>query len=158
MPKTKTQDVVFSILMAMTMVYGMEGYNGFIRLGGFSFSVLLMPLWELAGLSAVVILLEKTIGGPLARKLAFLIVQPQKSKPTVVILMVSMMTVLCMCPLMSAVAALLYKGGLSGHFLRIWMQTVVINFPMAFCWQMLVAGPVVRTVFHAMFRKQLQGA
>ncbi|CAI3595096.1 Conserved hypothetical protein [Clostridium neonatale] len=49
------------------------------------------------------------------------------------------MTVCCMCPMMSLVATILFKG-VDVEFFAKWIQTVVIDFPMALCWQIFIAG------------------
>ncbi|MFR1378134.1 DUF2798 domain-containing protein [Clostridium neonatale] len=49
------------------------------------------------------------------------------------------MTVCCMCPMMSLVATILFKG-VDVEFFAKWIQTVVIGFPMALCWQIFIAG------------------
>ncbi|MBP8315291.1 DUF2798 domain-containing protein [Clostridium neonatale] len=79
------------------------------------------------------------MGGPLARKLAFKLVDSKKDKPIVIILAISVMTVCCMCPMMSLVATILFKG-VDVEFFAKWIQTVVIGFPMALCWQIFIAG------------------
>jgi len=128
------------------MVYGMEVYNGAIIRGGMSNSLFLLPAGELLALMATVILLETFVGGPLARKLAFRLVNPETDRPVAVILAVQVMTVCMMCPMMSFIATVVFKGGFSGQVLAKWVQTVAVNFPMAFCWQIFVAGPLVRLV------------
>lgn len=59
-----------------------------------------------------------------------------------------------MCPLMSLVATVVFKGGLGGQLAAIWLQTLALNFPMAFCWQIFVAGPLVRFVFNRFFAQR----
>ena len=64
MPKTKTQRIVFGILMSFFMAYGMEVYNIAIRMGynltvgqGFSsitYPVFLEALKEAVGMSVIV--------------------------------------------------------------------------------------------------------
>ena len=95
----------------------------------------------------VVFLIENLFGGPLARKLAFRLVNPKKDKEFFIILAIQIMTVCTMCPSMSLVASILFKGALKGHFLAIWIQTVAINFPMALIWQIFICGPLDRLFY-----------
>lgn len=155
MPKTKFQKIIFGIIMALVMVYGMEVYNTSLIHGGLSNSLFLIPLGELLLLGITVIVLETLVGGPLARKLAFKLVDPKKDKPIIIILAISVMTVCCMCPIMSLVATILFKG-VDVEFFAKWIQTVIINFPMALCWQIFTAGPLVRFIFRKLFAKQLK--
>ena len=59
-----------------------------------------------------------------------------------------------MCPMMNLVATLLFKD-IDGELFLKWIQTIATNLPMAFCWQLLVAGPLVRLAFRKIFARQL---
>jgi hypothetical protein len=142
-PKSKTQKVIFSALMALVMVYGMETYNHIIAKSPNSFGI---PLLELVGLMAVVILLQELIAGRLAREIVFKIINPAKGKLPKVVINVQIATVLLMCPMMSFVAALVFKANIDMSLIKKWLNTFVVNLPMAMSWQLLVAGPIVRGV------------
>lgn len=146
MPKTKNQKILFSIIMSFMMVYGMEVYNGALIHKGLTNAIFLLPVGELILLMLTVIVLETLIGGPLARRLAFRLVDPGKDRPIAVILVVQIMTVSIMCPMMSLVATIIFKGGFSTQIFVKWVQTIAMNFPMAFCWQIFIAGPLVRLI------------
>ncbi|MCX7714698.1 MAG: DUF2798 domain-containing protein [Clostridia bacterium] len=150
MPKTRFQKIIFASLMAIAMVYGMEVYNAAIRRGGLSNAMFKISPFELIMLSIVVIALQEIIGGPLARKLAFRLVNPEKDRAIAVVLAVSVMTVCVMCPIMSLIATVLFKDAQSELFAK-WLQTVAINFPMALSWQIFVAGPLVRLICRSIF-------
>ena len=79
-------------------------------------------------------------------KLAFRIVDPKEDSPVLVIVGMSGMIVLMMCPLMSPVATLLFQYP-GGQWPAIWVQTTILNFPMALLWQLFLAGPLVRSLF-----------
>ncbi|MCQ4636245.1 DUF2798 domain-containing protein [Anaerovorax odorimutans] len=156
MPKTKFQKLIFGVMMALVMVYGMEVYNASLRNGGLSGSSFAVPIGEIAAMGVLVIVLESILAGPLARKIAFLIVDARDNREIVVILAVSVATVCLMCPLMSLAATIIFHG--FGSMMPItWLHTVLWNFPMAFCWQLLIAGPAVRFAFKRMFKRQLCG-
>ncbi|MDR1847612.1 MAG: DUF2798 domain-containing protein [Bacteroidales bacterium] len=146
MPKTKLQRVIFALFMSFMMVFGMESYNHIINSGSFEWRLFYIPILELIGLMVTVITLETFIGGKVSRKLAFLFINPQKSRPLIVILSVQVTMVLIMCPMMSLVASIVFKNGLNGNLIMIWIKTIVINFPIALLWQICVAGPIVRFV------------
>lgn len=145
MPETKTQKIIFSLLMALLMVYGMETYNHVIAFGFVPRSFTL-AIPELMWLMAVVITLEELVAGRLARKIAFSIVKPCGKPALKTIASIQIATVCLMCPMMSFVAALAFKGALPGPLWLKWLQTVAVNLPMAMIWQLFVAGPVVRAV------------
>ena len=58
-----------------------------------------------------------------------------------------------MCPLMSLAATLLFKDA-GSEIIAVWLQTTAINFPVALCWQLFFAGPVVRAIFGLIFREK----
>ena len=93
----------------------------------------------------------RQIVGPLSKKLAFRIVDPQKHAPIIVTLAVSAITVCFMCTAMSLMAALIIKQPEAADFFASWVQTTAMNFPMALCWQIFYAGPLVRLIFRAIF-------
>ena len=150
MPKTKKQKVLFSILMSFTMVYGMEVYNSAFINGRLTNSQFLLPVGQVLLLMLTVILLETLIGGPIARRLAFKMVNQEESKPILVILAIQVMTVCVMCPIMSMVSSIVFKCGFSSELPRVWVQTVGFNFPMALCWQIFVAGPLTRLIVRSL--------
>lgn len=150
MPKTKFQEIIFTILMVVVMVYGMIVYNISLDRGGVSNVVFVMAFKELLVMGIVAFVFEVFLAGPLAKKLAFTIVTPGKDRTIVIILTISAMTVCLMCPLMSLMATVLFHG-LSTELLAKWIQITALNFPMALCWQIFFAGPLVRWAFGKIF-------
>jgi len=156
-PKTIFQKIVFAFMMGPVMVYGMEVYNTAIIHGGLSYPLLILPLGEMLILSLIVVVIQMMAGEHLARRLAFRLVDPQTDRPILIILAMSVMTVCCMCPMMSLVATILFKG-IDKQILVKWIQTTAINFPMALFWQLFIAGPLVRFLFRKLFAQQLDDA
>lgn len=153
MPKVKGQRILFSLLMSFMMVYAMEVYNSSIIHKGLTNKLFLLPINELIVLMIIVIVLQTLVGGPLVQMLARKIVNPEKDKPIAVTLTVQVMTVCVMCPIMSFVATIIFKGGFNTEIFAIWVQTVAINFPMALFWQLFVAGPLVRLIIRMIFKE-----
>ena len=91
------------------------------------------------------------IAGPIALHFASWFL-PENPSPFRRILTISTCTVLLMCPLMSLAATLYFKQEL-GSLPSVWLSTFLINLPMAFCWQMFIAGPAVRRTFRACFMR-----
>jgi len=145
MPKTKAQKAVFTLLMAIMMVYGMETYNHLLQSGP-AIADFTLPFVELVGFVCCVIVLQELIAGRLARRIARCFVDEESAKKTVMILAVQIATVVLMCPMMSAVATVIFKQAIAAPFVVKWIQTLALNLPMAFCWQLLVAGPCVRGI------------
>lgn len=116
MPKTKFQEVIFTILMVMVMVYAMVVYNIAFDQGGMNNQLFLLAFHEF---------------------------------PSMVI---SAITVCFMCPIMSFIATVLFQG-VNSDLIANWLQIAVRNFPMALCWQIFYAGPLVRWIFGKIFRQ-----
>ena len=151
MPKTKFQEVVFTILMVFVMVYAMICYNIALNIGGMSNEVFLSAFHELVIMGPAAFVLDFFIVGNLAKKKAFQIVRVGQDNPFHLVLAISVVSVIWMCPLMSLVATLLFKNA-GSQIIAVWLETTVLNFPMAFCWQLFFAGPFVRFLFRNIFR------
>lgn len=151
MPKTKFQEVVFTIMMVFVMVYAMICYNISFNIGGMANHVFLDAFHELVIMGPVAFILDFFLYGSLSKKLAFRIVNPAEDKPIMIILAISSITVCLMCPSMSLAATLLFKNA-GTEFIAVWLQTTALNFPMAFFWQIFFAGPLVRKIFGAIFK------
>ena len=151
MPKTKFQEVVFTIMMVFVMVYAMICYNISLNIGGMANHVFLDAFHELVIMGPVAFILDFFLYGSLSKKLAFRIVNPAEDKPIMIILAISSITVGLMCPSMSLVATLLFKNP-GKEVIAIWLQTTALNFPMAFFWQIFFAGPLVRKIFGGIFK------
>ena len=139
MPKTKFQEVVFTILMVFVMVYAMICYNIALNIGGMSNEVFLSAFHELVIMGPAAFVLDFFIVGNLAKKKAFQIVRVGQDNPFHLVLAISVVSVIWMCPLMSLVATLLFKNA-GSQIIAVWLETTVLNFPMAFCWQLFFAS------------------
>ena len=102
----------------------------------------------------IAIALELVFVGRLAMKVAFRLVNPREAGRTQIMLAISAASVWIMCPCMSFFATLLFKDSHNAQFLAIWIQTTVMNFPMALLLQFFFAGPITRRIFGALFREK----
>jgi hypothetical protein len=147
MPKNKFQDVVYTAIMAIIMVYGMIVYNVALNTGGVSGFTFLAALNELWIMAPIAFILEFFIVGKIAKKLAFTVVQPT-DRPQFITYAISICICCIMCPTMSLIATFLFKEPSFGT----WVQTWAMNFPMAICYQMFYCGPLVRLIFRTIFK------
>lgn len=154
MPKNKFQDVIFTIIMASFMVYGMVAYNIVLNTASLQNWVFGAVFHEWPIMTLIAIALELVFVGKLAMKVAFRLVNPREAGPTQIMLAISAASVWIMCPCMSFFATLLFKDSHNAQFFAIWVQTTVMNFPMALMWQFFFAGPVTRRIFGAIFREK----
>ena len=150
MPRTRAQRIVFSVLMAFSMVYGMELYNQALLAGGLKTELFLAPFAEMIPLMAAVIVLESFIGERFVSYCMRKAIDPDRCPEVLVIILRGAFTCWCMCPMMSLVATLAFKQPPASEFIATWFQTVACNFPMALLWQLFVAGPAVRVIVGAM--------
>ena len=153
MPKTKFQEVIFTIMMVFVMVYAMICYNITLNIGGLNTSVFLSAFHEFVIMAPVAFVLDFFFVGHIAKRTAFPIVNPEKENTFHLVIAISVVSVAWMCPLMSLAATILFKDA-GSQFIAVWLQTIALNFPMAFFWQMLYAGPFVRFLFRQIFRER----
>ncbi len=151
MPKTKFQNIVFTAIMAVIMVYGMIVYNVALNTGGVTDKTFLMAFHELPIMAPIAFVLEFFVVEKLATKLTFTFMKPT-DRPQFITYAISTMIVCIMCPTMSLIATLLFKEPSFGT----WVQTFGLNMPMALIWQLLFCGPLVRLIFRTLFRRRLK--
>jgi hypothetical protein len=149
MPKTKFQDVVFTAIMAIVMVYGMIVYNVALNTGGMHGYTFLAALEELWIMAPIAFILEFFIVSKLAGALAFKVMKPT-DRPQFITYAISICICCIMCPTMSLIATFLFKE----PSFPTWIQTWAMNFPMAICYQMFYCGPFVRLIFRTIFKNK----
>lgn len=137
MPKTKFQEVIFTIIMVFFMVYAMICYNTALNIGEMKNEVFLSAFKELSFMGPIAFILDFFIIGHIAKKLAFKIVNPAKDNPFFLVLAISAISVIFMCPLMSLAATLIFKNA-GVEIISVWLETTALNFPMALCWQLFL--------------------
>ena len=156
MPQTKFQDIVYTVIMVIVMVYAMFCYNIGIGMGEFNNNVFLMALGELPIMGVIAFLLEFFLVEKITKSITFKLVNPKETKPIFIIVILSSLIVCFMCPLMSLFATLLFNFNGIENLIATWLVIFVRNFPMALCFQIFYAGPFVRLIFRTIFKKQLK--
>lgn len=150
MPKNKFEEVIFTIIMATVMVYGMVVYNVVLNMGGVTNQTFLIALRELPIMVPIAFVLEFFIVGKIAGMLAFKVMRPT-DRPQFIIYAISICICCIMCPTMSLIAMFLFKDN---HSFGTWIQTWGMNFPMAILYQLFCCGPFVRLIFCTIFRRK----
>lgn len=151
MPKSMLQEIVFTVIMVFFMVYAMICYNIALNLGGMRNEVFLLAFHELIIMGPIAFVLDFCLVGFLAKKISFRIIDPKRENPFFLIVCISAVSVIFMCPLMSLAATILFQDA-GTEFVAVWVQTTALNFPMALCWQLFFAGPIVRALFSLLLR------
>ena len=96
MPKTKFQEVVFTIMMVFVMVYAMIIYNIALNKGGMTNEVFLLAFHELVIMGPIAFILDFFLFGFLSKKIAFGFVTPGKDAQIMIVLAISAVTVCLM--------------------------------------------------------------
>lgn len=169
MIQNRKQGLIFALITVIITVpcfvfYCLSIENGGILNVDWKFALILIPIeFVLAYLS------EVFIGSPLALKFAMKAIDPKKNDHMIVESAIISATVTIMCPWMSFLATILYKGIFPAlvfhdaawtfssfivHFIPNFLQTVVLNFPFAFFGQMFIIQPVVRRIFKLLFYRK----
>ncbi len=146
MPQGKKQQIIFGLIMAPLMVYGMIVYNIAIEFGGLSNEIFLIALHELIIMAPIAFILEGTFVSKLAFKLAFKVARPE-DRPIFKIFAIQTSIVMIMCPIMSLIATILFADITASTLVATWIQKYVINLPFALFWQIVICGPFVRALF-----------
>lgn len=154
MPKTKIQDAVYTIIMAAVMVYVMVCYNISLNIGGLKNFVFLEAFKEFPLMWLVAGLLEFFFIGKIAHKLVFKAINPKKQPPIIIAYTISIVIVCFMCPIMSLIATLFISRPELTEIFVTWLKCLVLNFPMAMCFQLFYAGPFVRFIFSLIFKEK----
>ena len=156
MPKTKFQNFIFTLITAILMAYSMIVYSVAINSStGLINQTFVIALKEFPIVGIIVFVLAYFVASPIAKKLAFRIVNPKEDNKMFIILAIQTFTVLVMVGLMSIYdlfAQHLVNSNIVCNYIILYCK----NFIMAYPLQIFLIGPLVRNVFRIMFKKQLQ--
>lgn len=148
-----------STLMTITgtssVLAAIRSQGGVYMLGRF------LPIWSVVLLEfCLAYLLEIFMGSPCSFKLASRVFDPRRNHPMIFESAIICATVGLMCPAMSFLAAVLYYPYYTGFHLATllanWLKLVCFNFPFAYFTQLFFIQPLVRTLFKALFRNDIQ--
>jgi hypothetical protein len=146
MPENKLENFIFTILMAFIMVYAMICYNIALNLKGMTDQVFLMAFGEMRIMWPVAIVLELFVMEKPVMYLTKRVIHKDTFFPMILLVRCSL-TVCLMCPAMSLVATLLFKDFHTVGLISTFIETAVLNFPMALGWQIFFGGPFGRLIF-----------
>lgn len=156
MPKTKFQNLLFTLMNVILMSYSMIVYSVAINSSdGLINQTFLIALKEFPIESIIVFVLAYFVTSPLAKKLTFRIVNPKEDNKMFIILSIQTFTVIVMVSLMS-LYALFVQNLINSNIVCNYIVLYCKNFIMAFPLQIFFVGPLVRNIFRILFRKQLQ--
>ena len=154
MPRTKFQSFIFSLFMVFFMVFIMTCFTLAQKTGGFSYEVFPLAIKEMWLEYVIVFVLIYFVISRLAPKLTFRIFKPGQTNPIFITLSIQCATVCMIVPVITLIVTFIHQGFTSEWFIQ-WLSTFLYCFPRALCAQIFYAGPLVRVIFRAIFRKQL---
>lgn len=151
MPKTKFESVFFTAVTAWLMVYGMTLYNLVLATGSFTNRSFLLAGKKMWLEYVVIFVCAYFISSPVAKKLAFRVVQPG-DRPIAIILTIQVFTVVCQVALAS-ILGVWHGWGFTAQFVPNYLQTYCRNFLLALPLQVFLVGPLARWLFRQLFRR-----
>lgn len=155
MPTTALQKLFFAFITVLLSVFAFTNYNIAHSAGSMSNRVFLLSLKELPVEFCFAFVIQFFFVNRVTPKMAFRIVDPKVDKPIVIILAITCMNIVLMCPIMSFITTIIYDG-ITVNFIADWFQKMVINFPFAFFIQLFAIGPIVRKIFRLVFNSHCQ--
>ena len=148
--QTKWEEGAFTVVTSGLMIYMMGVYNVALHTGGLQYRTFALaahsfPLEWLIGFLCAFFIASRT-----AKHFAFKVARPD-DRPIFKILCIQKFTVCTMVPLMSLLGCL-ESGGVTANLPVRWIQTVVLNFMLAYPLQVFVVGPFCRRLFRSRMR------
>ena len=140
------EELLFTVMMCTAMFAMMISYNQVMASGTIEALTFRSWLKEALVIGPIILLLEFAIIAPVAHSIAFRIIHNYTHEHVPVPVVISIVTVCLVCPVASAVATLLVRH-VTVNFVPVWLAALRMNFLVALCWQLLVAGPLVRYSF-----------
>lgn len=148
LPVNKKEALIYTFLMVVVMAGGMTFFNMAIH-NGFNIDSL-MKAWMIFPIVAVIAFIIEWFG--VSKSAHFLIHKYIKQDDPVIkqVLLSSFFFVIQMVVLMSVICGLLFSKG-SDHFWQDMLLTLPRNFVVAFTLKVVIAGPLVGTIFRKLF-------
>lgn len=152
MPKTRFQEIIFTLLTAVMMVYIMTLYNTVLAMKDFTNNTFLIALKEMWTEFFIITLCAYFISTNAAKHFAFRIVK-EDDRPIFIIFAIQIFTVVFQVALASIIGTI--KGyGITTQFLPDYLMTYCRNFPMALLIQLFLVGPLARKIFRSIFLRK----
>ena len=158
MPTNKRESLIFTFVMCFCMVIGMSIYNVARTQGGAPLDVLAAAWMGFPFAYVFAMCADWFVAGPLAKGAAFKLFVKPGMLPYAITLIVSCCMVVPMVIIMSLFgcfeASVHMPGGIMGMLPGLpamWLQNIGWNFLGALPLNIIIAGPIARTVFRRAF-------
>lgn len=153
MPQNKRESLIFSFMMCFFMVLWMSVYNVSINVGELSFFSLQESWLGFPVAFIVALCCDLFFVSRFAKGFAFKYIIKPESSNIMKIIMISCCMVIPMVIIMSFYGAIeiCIKTGEWNQLALYWIVNLPRNFIMALPLQLIVAGPIIRKIFRAVF-------
>lgn len=181
MPKNQFQRMVFAFITVLITVHAYVFYSLYVvngdalmtvnnaqgvleaisKQGGVYMFGNFLPIWAVVIIEfCCAYLLENVMGSPFSFQLAAKVFDPRTTHPVLFETAIICATVGLMCPAMSFIASIMYYPYYAGfHVVTLianWLKLVCFNLPFAFFTQLFFIQPLVRTIFKAIFVRNIE--
>ena len=153
MPQNKRESLIYTVIMCFFMVLWMGTYNVILQYGTFSAQAAIAAWVGFPFAYVFAMLCDLFIVSKLAKGAAFRWFLKPEDRPLKKIIFISLFMAVQMVIIMSLYGA--FEGalhtGMWSQIPKTWLINIPRNFIMAIPLQLLVAGPLVRRLFRALF-------
>lgn len=146
--KIKINNLCFSFIMAIFMVYRVALYNIFLG-KHFNYDSLYIIITRMFPEFVIAYIILNFFAFPVTKKLVYFI-KINKNIKVFEILFMTFFIVFLTAPIMSLFVIILH-GGLSIDVFSIWLSRLVMNIPFALCLQVFGGSPLARFIFSKIY-------
>ena len=156
MPTTKRESLIFTLIMCFFMVLTMSIYNIWLQTWEWGWSTLWKALLGLPIGYVVAFILDWFLVAKIAKGVAFKYILKPEDHQLKVIFVVSLCMVVPMVILMSGYGSIQtsIQTWNWSQFFDFWMKSIPMNFILALPYQILISGPIVRTLFQRIVKQE----
>lgn len=153
MPQNKRESLIFTVMMCFFMVLCMSIYNVSIQMDSFSMETIKEAWLGMPVAYIVAMICDWFIVSRLAKRIAFKYLLKSDSFILRKVITISCCMVIPMVIIMSMYGAIevTIQSNEWGNLFGLWAENIPINFIMALPLQLIIAGPIVRTLFRKAF-------
>lgn len=148
MGRNKKENFIFTLICCALMVFGMDVYNVLLR-NGFTPSFLTDVLIGFIPVFCIALIVDWFFIGKIAKSFVAKLVTAD-SPLIKKILLTSFFMVCGMCFSMSLLTSIIHQG-ISADFLMNFVQALTKNFIFALPLQLIIVGPIARTIFFKLY-------
>ena len=154
MPQSTIESVFFTAITAFFMVYFMTLYNTVLATGSFTNHTFLIAAQSMWLEYILIFQCAYFISSPAAKHFAFQVVRPG-DRQIYIILAIQVFTVVFQVALAS-ILGVWHGYGFTRQIVPDYIMTYCRNFIMALPLQLIIAGPLARAIFRAIFGREEQ--